>query len=95
MPSRKPKHVRSLQEIIESLGRRGSKVDAKLAGDFDKAIDAHISPLTQSAYELCVEIENLPSSEQQTKLSFMASNLRTGLEKWRDTHGIQPEGTKC
>jgi hypothetical protein len=88
MPTRKQKQQRTLQEIIESFGRNGGKRYEKLASDLDKAIDAHIQPLCADAYALCLEIEKLPSGEHQTKLSFMASNLRAGLEKWRDTHGI-------
>ena len=32
------------------------------------------------ALELCWEIEKLPASEQQTKISVMASNLRSRLD---------------
>jgi hypothetical protein len=37
--------------------------------------------LIKKALELCYEIEKLPASEQQTKLSVMASSLYQDLSK--------------
>jgi len=37
------------------------------------------------AYELCLEIEKLPASEQQTKISIMASDLYRQIEGRRST----------
>ena len=37
--------------------------------------------LAELSYKLCLEIEQLPASEQQTKCSIMASNLHMKLQQ--------------
>lgn len=41
--------------------------------------------LANEAYALCLEIEKLPASEQQTKCSIMASNLRSRWAALRES----------
>jgi hypothetical protein len=40
-----------------------------------------MSDIRQKALELCWEIEKLPASEQQTKISIMASDLLAAITK--------------
>ncbi len=45
-------------------------------------IDKH--PIHRSIYNLCLEIESLPASEQQTKVLLMASELHKTVDKLVD-----------
>ena len=45
-------------------------------------IDKH--PIHKAIYELCLEIENLPASDQQTKIVTMAGNLHQPVDKLVD-----------
>lgn len=48
---------------------------------FDGHIDRH--PMHKEIYNLCVEIEKLPASEQQTKVVIAAGELQHGIAQLR------------
>ncbi len=45
--------------------------------------------LEDMAYALCLEIEKLPASEQQTKCSVLASNLRAEIARAQQARAQQ------
>lgn len=44
-------------------------------------MDINEHPLRRAIYELCLEIEKFPASEQQTKTLIAASDLQEGVTK--------------
>ncbi len=53
----------------------------------------------KAIYDLCLEIEKLPASEQQTKVVQMAVDLHTGVDKLidalRDAVSVFTDGKSC
>lgn len=43
-------------------------------------------PIIREIYELCLEIEKLPASEQQTKISVMAGDIGRKVEDFIDVN---------
>lgn len=79
------KKPETLIDIFDTLARRlgarpMTKPQEQIIRRFEKAFDSEMQPLKDAAYALCLEIEKLPGSEQQTKISLIASNLRQKIE---------------
>lgn len=82
------KTERTLFDVIGSLAHSFSRTDkrqAELINALEKAVNQHtetiLKPLAAEASALCYAIEKLPSGEQQTAVSLMASNLCAKLSK--------------